>query len=211
MQYRSIIWDWNGTLLDDVDVCLELANEILDEHGLPMLDVERYREIFDFPVIRYWERAGLDLAKVDFEALSKRFCSRFDSLVHEIPLFDGARRVLEDLEEAGARQFILSNTEQNALLRMLESKQVSHLFAGVQGLDDTLARGKAGAGADLLANHGLDRDETVMIGDTLHDLEVAESLGIACVLVSTGHHTHDRLAETGTPVIASLEEIHQIF
>lgn len=210
MRYKSIIWDWNGTLLDDVDVCLALANEILDEHDLPALDFDRYREIFDFPVTRYWERAGLDLTNIDFEALSRRFCSRFDSLVHQIPLFDEAREVLERLDDQGAMQFILSNTEQTALNRMLEHKQVSHLFAGVQGLQDTLARGKSGAGADLLAAHGLEPDHTVMIGDTVHDLEVAQSLGIGCILISTGHHAHDRLARTGTRVIPSLGDIHEV-
>lgn len=210
MRYESIIWDWNGTLLDDIDVCVELANEILRDHDLPVLDLDRYRQIFDFPVTRYWERAGMDLSCIDFQKLSERFCSQFDQRVHRMPLFEEASAVLREVGERGGTQFILSNTEQSALIDMLETKCVISHFDDVRGREDTLAHGKVDVGAALLADQALDPHRTVMFGDTLHDLEVARELGIDCVLVATGHHSHERLSASGAPVIASLGEVGSV-
>lgn len=210
MRYESVIWDWNGTLLDDIDVCVEVANEILEEHDLPMLSIDRYREIFDFPVTAYWERAGMDLSRVDFETLSNRFCRQFERRLHRMPLFDAARDVLELIRERGHEQFVLSNTEQTALIDMLEEKQVRHLFADARGRRDSLAHGKTGVGARLISDHALVPARTLMLGDTLHDLEVAEELGIDCVLVSTGHHSHRRLQASGATVISSLDAVASV-
>ena len=171
-QYDNIIWDWNGTLLDDVELSLQVANGILDDHELPRLVPEVYREIFDFPVITYWEKAGMDFSVVDFAQLSERFCGEFEQRLHEAPLFEETIRVLHHFSET-KRQFVLSATEHEALGRMLSSKGVENFFESVFGNPDVLARSKVEVGKLLIETHELDTSRTVMIGDTLHDLEVA--------------------------------------
>jgi phosphoglycolate phosphatase len=54
MRYQNIIWDWNGTLLDDVMLAINVVNEILRDHDKQALTHERYLEIFDFPVKHYY-------------------------------------------------------------------------------------------------------------------------------------------------------------
>ena len=61
--YRTIIWDWNGTLLDDVDISIAATNMLLEERGLPLLDKKRYQEVFDFPVKDYYARIGFGLKR----------------------------------------------------------------------------------------------------------------------------------------------------
>jgi phosphoglycolate phosphatase len=210
VHYKSVIWDWNGTLLDDVEVSVGIANEILGEHSLPVLEISHYREIFDFPVTSYWERAGMDLSRVDFERLSERFCNRFDELVHSIPLFDSALAILDESARRGAMQFVLSATEQSALYAMLAQKNLGHHFTDIRGRKDRLAHSKVDVGRQMLAEHGIAPEDAVLIGDTLHDAEVARELGVDCVLVSTGHHSLRRLEASGAAVVPSLEGLRRV-
>ena len=69
-----VIWDWNGTLLDDVWLCVDIINAMLGRRGVPALDRERYRRIFDFPVPIYYERAGFDFSRETFAAAADEFC-----------------------------------------------------------------------------------------------------------------------------------------
>jgi phosphoglycolate phosphatase len=206
MRYESIIWDWNGTLLDDLEVSLEVANEILEQYRLPGLTIPQYRDIFDFPVSLYWQRAGLDLSTVNFETVSDLFGSAFFGRIHRAPVFDRALSILEEVKSHGTLQFILSNTQQSTLEDMLEAKRVDHFFADIRGIQDSLARGKTQAGLQLVADHSIQRSRTILIGDTLHDFEVATALEVDCLLISTGHHSHERLLASGANVVSSLEE-----
>ena len=207
--YTSIVWDWNGTLLDDVQLSLDIVNEILTEQGIAALTVNRYKEIFDIPASVYWERAGMDLQAIPFEAVSLAFCARFEQRVHTAALFPGARHVLHQLRQRRIAQFLLSSTEHQALMRMLMAFQLQDAFNGIHGMANTLAFGKFGGGRVLLDIYDLQRHRTVFIGDTTHDAEVASALGAACILLSTGHQSRGRLVEAGCPVVDSCEELLQ--
>jgi len=206
-KYDSVIWDWNGTLLDDVGLAVGIVNELFTEYGVPPLTQCRYKEIFDFPVRLYYERAGLDFQKHDFRQVSEKFCTRFEERVHSANLFSEVPGVLETVRQAGVRQFILSGTEQQALHRMVTRYGLASLFDTARGLDDHLAAGKFGAGHDLVDRYQIQTNRAVMIGDTAHDAEVARELGIECLLVATGHHSPERLSGLGFPVFDSLSAL----
>jgi len=208
-RYETVIWDWNGTLLDDVALSLSIVNELLSEHNLPRLSRERYREIFDFPVRLYYERAGLDLTLVNFETISGEFCSRFEARLQSAPLFPAVIRTLETVHQSGARQFILSSTEHHALNRMVTSLGLNGRFDAARGLADGLARGKLSAGLELLDQFQIEACSAVLIGDTVHDAEVADTLGVDCLLISSGHQSPERLSSLNHPVLPSLELLFQ--
>jgi phosphoglycolate phosphatase len=204
-RYTNVIWDWNGTLLDDVDVCLEIVNEMLAERSVPSLTRCRYRDIFDVPVCLYWERAGIDLKRVDFNEISVEFCTRFERRLHRASLFSAVQPVMKDIRRMGKRHFLLSNTEQRSLERMVRDYGLDGLFDSVRGMPNTLAEGKLGAGRLLMDQFNLDCGSTLVVGDTAHDAEVARRLGTDCILMSTGHHSERRLAESKQPIMRSLE------
>jgi phosphoglycolate phosphatase len=208
-KYDTVIWDWNGTLLDDVTLSLSIVNELLSEHNIPKLTRERYREIFDFPVRLYYERAGLDLTRINFETISGEFCARFEARLQQAPLFPAVNRTLEAVDQSGARQFLLSSTEHRALNRMVSSFGLDGRFDAAKGLADGLAKGKLNAGLELLDQYQIKPQSAVLIGDTLHDAEVADALGVDCLLISSGHHSHERLSKLNHPVFSSLEMLFQ--
>jgi phosphoglycolate phosphatase len=208
-KYDTVIWDWNGTLLDDVTLSLSIVNELLSEHNIPKLTRERYREIFDFPVRLYYERAGLDLTRINFETISGEFCARFEARLLQAPLFPAVNRTLEAVDQSGARQFLLSSTEHRALNRMVSSFGLDGRFEAAKGLADGLAKGKLNAGLELLDQYQIKPQSAVLIGDTLHDAEVADALGVDCLLISSGHHSHERLSKLNHPVFSSLEMLFQ--
>lgn len=204
--YDWIIWDWNGTLLDDVELALEVANGMLARRGLPVMDLERYRAIFDFPVERYYRAAGFDFDREPFSVLADEFISEYKRRVGEAALHGEVPRVLSRIAEAGPSQAVLSASRQQSLEEAVARFGVLKHFEALQGLSDHFAVSKAEVGRRLVERLGLSGDRTVMVGDTTHDAEVAADMGVHCVLIARGHQSAERLQDCGVPVYRTLSE-----
>ena len=204
-RYDTIIWDWNGTLLDDLDLAVGVMNDMLADHQLTKLDKKFYQEIFGFPVQAYYERIGFDLDKYNFDSLSDQFCTTFEIGLSNIDLFPETIPTLSALAEK--QHFILSNTQQDTLTRMLSQYDLGHYFQGIYGLDNNLAGGKVALGQRLLEQHNISPERAVLVGDTTHDADVAAQLGCDCVLITTGHNSLEKLSRTQNPVASNLSEV----
>ncbi len=198
---KHIIWDWNGTLLNDVDHAVNIMNSILSEHSLNLIDKKRYRQIFDFPVIKYYEQLGFDFNKESFESLCHKFVDRFMAGVPHLPLIPEVKSVLTRLHDEGVFQSVLSATDQPNLNSMIEHFELGSIFKYVYGIDNKLAGSKIERGHELIQVSMIDKEHTIIIGDTLHDLEVADALGIDAVLISHGHQCYTRLKPKHNNVI----------
>jgi len=205
--YSHILWDWNGTLLDDVWLCVDVVNAMLLRRGRPGIDLLKYKMIFDFPVRNYYERAGFDFSEEEFESACTEFCNEYARRVCECCLHESAQRILEDCAANGIHQLVLSATEQSRLETMIAAFGITSLFDGVIGQADHYAAGKAERAKELLADLGISGDKVLLIGDTTHDVHVAKEIGADCVLVSVGHHPHEKLARTGARVFDQLSQI----
>jgi len=208
--YRHIIWDWNGTLLDDLDYCVGIMNTILQRRGLPGLDRVRYHAVFDFPVRDYYARLGFDPAKDSFEALSEEFISAYDAHRLECPLQSDSRRILAAVQAAGLTQSILSAYRHETLLDVVGHFGLTPHFIHLAGLDNIYAHSKAELGRAQVAKLGLPPRNILLIGDTLHDLDVARQLGVDCVLVAAGHHPAEKLRRHHDRVLDSLAELPSV-
>lgn len=205
--YRHIIWDWNGTLFDDAWLCIAIMNGMLARRNLPRITPERYEQIFDFPVIEYYHRVGFDFTREPFEQLSDEFIGSYQARLTECALRDGVREVLALGRRKGIQQYILSAMKQDTLNQMVAYFDLRHFFDDVIGLIDHHAFGKITIGREWLDQRGLDRATVVMVGDTVHDFEVAQALQIAFVPIHSGHHSRARLAACGVPLINTLLEV----
>ena len=133
-RYHHLIWDWNGTLLDDLDLCIDVMNALLDRRQLPRLHRARYHALFDFPVRTYYERLGFDPVEDSFARLSVEFISGYDARRLESSLHPAARRVLAAASAAGLRQSILSAYRQETLHEIVQHFGLAAHFDHIAGL-----------------------------------------------------------------------------
>ncbi len=207
MAYRHIVWDWNGTLIDDVWLCVDVVNAMLRERGLPLTDELHYRSAFGFPVINFYKHLGFDFGRESFEQLSVLYINAYQDRREECALYPSTREVLAAVRAAGLGQSILSAYEQAMLETLVERLDLGEFFEHLMGNDNIYAAGKVERGRMLLERIGLPASEVVMIGDTEHDHEVAKALGMDCLLLEHGHHSRERLARLGRKVLPSLEAV----
>lgn len=205
--FRNIIWDWNGTLLDDKWLCISSINVLLKARNLPAVDTERYHEIFGFPVRTYYEKAGFNFNSEPYEVPAHQFIDQYEAGKYECSLQPDAVTMLDFFKARGCRQFLLSASESGVLNDMINFHGIGHFFEKVKGLDNHLAHGKEDLGIELMQEIGAKREETLMIGDTCHDEEVARAMGITCILFSGGHFPKKRLQSCSSRIVDRLTEI----
>lgn len=200
-----LVWDFNGTLIDDVQACLDALNALLRPRGIAPLSREDYRRTFRFPVAEFYR--GLGMAPTDpfdWEALAESFHMRylFSKTIAPQP---GAAEAIAAFRAAGIRQGVLSALEQGLLeiqLRQFGFAEAMDFVCGSRNYD--------GASKEAAARALALRDPVVLVGDTLHDAEVAHSLGWDCILCAAGHQTEERLRTAGVPVIPTLHALPEI-
>lgn len=205
--YRHIIWDWNGTLLDDKWLCIESISTLLRDRNLPPVDEEKYARIFRFPVKEYYQEAGFDFIHEPFEVPAMEFIRLYDNRKKECRLHNGAITVLELFAKMGCAQYLLSASETGMLEEMTHYFGIAHYFEKIKGLDNHYAHGKGDLGLELLSAINARADSIVMIGDTCHDKEVADLLGIDSILCTNGHFPEERLMNCGARLIGNLDEL----
>ncbi len=207
---NAVIWDFNGTIVDDLDLVVRSVNVQLEQRGLPTLTVDRYRDVFGFPVADYYRRIGLVSDVESMTELSAEFFGVYVVGLTACPLHDGVRDALARFKEQGVRQFVLSAMEEQLLRSTVEHLGILGFFDAVYGLAHSEADSKISRGLELLADHAIRADTALLIGDTDHDAEVAETLGTRVILVAQGHQSADRLRATGCVVCGDVGSLGKL-
>ncbi len=210
MQKKAILWDWNGTLLDDTDICVQCMNSLLETRQLNLLNKERYRKIFTFPVKDYYEKAGFNFEKEKFEVPAMEFIRLYHNHLGEAALFPCVEDVLQQFKSKGFYQAILSAMEHESLVASLKDKGVFSYFDTVTGIDNYYAHSKLDVGRKLVRSLPYEKKEILFIGDSLHDLEVAKALDIDCILVANGHQSKERLLQRTQTVVDKLVDVTEL-
>jgi phosphoglycolate phosphatase len=207
----TIIWDWNGTLLNDTDICIESINTLLNNRGLPLLDREKYLANFDFPVIDYYKRIGFDFSKEPFEIPAMQYIDLYTEKIRDSLLQESAIPILTFFKSKGFKQFILSASENRILEDSVSYFNITQFFDGLAGLDNHYATSKTEIGINMLKAHSINPENACLIGDTIHDFEVAQKMGCYCILVANGHQPSSKLRDTGTIVFENLDSVRGLF
>lgn len=200
---KAIIWDYNGTLLNDLSIGVECINRMLSKRELPLLSVERYREVFTFPVKKYYESVGFDFNREDWDKAAKEFIQHYTSLLPQSEIFPEALELLSKFSANGKKQFILSAMEQNMLNQSTQNENIITYFDEISGIDNIYASSKIENGLQLLKKYKLQAKEVCLLGDTTHDYEVAKELGCQCILIAAGHQSFNKLKQTGCPIVVN--------
>lgn len=206
MAYTHIFWDFNGTLLDDVQIGIDSINTVLGRRGLPGIGtVAEYRTYFEIPVLNYYKHIGLCDGPEDFTEPANEWVAEYLSRLPQAHLYPDVLPVLKAVQARRIPQLILSATEQSMLERQLTDLGIADFFDEILGQGDVYAHGKGECAARWAKAHPQAR--AVLVGDTVHDAETARLLNADCLLVSAGHQPQERLKTCGCPVFHSLAEL----
>lgn len=205
----TVLWDWNGTLIADVPHVVRINNLVFRAHGYRDTTAEEYRSLFRFPVRDYYLEYGV--TEEDFLVIAREWNELYVEGFEEVPLAPHVPETVRRFQAAGFRQVILSASQVDQLrAQVVRFSELDGIFDEVLGIGDVYASSKVQLARDYLAHGGIDPEDTVFIGDTSHDAEVARAIGVKCLLVSGGHQNDDVLKKTGATVLRSLTDAYDI-
>jgi len=190
-----VLWDWNGTLLDDTQAALTTLNQMLARRGKPPIAMDFYRDHFAFPVKPFYATIGIRPEEKDWDAVALEYHETYH--LQPVGLNRDARAALDVVRRAGGRQSIISALRQDLLERDTEVFGIRDSMEFVAGTDNLDGGSKVARARELLdrirREHPTEAFAFTLIGDSLHDKEVADALGIGCVLCAQGSHAEWRL------------------
>ena len=207
LKYDHIIWDFNGTLLDDVWLCVEVLNHILTTYGKTLTSKEKYLDQFLHPVIDYYTALGFDFDKDSFDDIAILYHAEYDKRCTECSLYPKTDQILTTLSNLGGTHSVLSAYQQHRLENALKHFKIDHHFRAIAGLDNYYAHSKIDRGKELMKELTASPERTVLIGDTVHDFEVASAIGAQSILIANGHNPSCKLNQCNAQVIQSINQV----
>lgn len=207
-----VVWDWNGTLLEDLPLVVESVNAALGEHGLDPIAIADYTANYTRPVRRFYEvLLGREVDDDEWQRIDTVFHDTYAEAVAErTDLMPGAREALMTIDDSHASQSLLSMYPHHLLLPLVDHFDLDRHFEAVHGLV-----GEGGGRKlphlerhldEMVHLHGGDPTRALVIGDAIDDAVAAQHLGARVVLLASGSHPRSGLEATGAPVVESLEE-----
>ncbi|WP_335977654.1 MULTISPECIES: HAD family hydrolase [Streptomycetaceae] len=203
-----LVWDWNGTLFNDIEAVVGATNASFAELGLPLVTAERYRELYCVPVPRFYERLlGRQPSAEEWAVMDANFDRHYLRLAEQCSLAEGAAELLAARHTSGLTQSLCSLATTRQLLPFVTAHGIAERFQRIDGRSGALSDGKSAQMArHLAALDGLDGRPVVVIGDALDDAAAAAHVGAFAVLYTGGSHSRASLETAGVPVVDSLAE-----
>ncbi|MFJ3904042.1 HAD family hydrolase [Streptomyces sp. NPDC090025] len=205
---KHLVWDWNGTLLDDIGAVIGATNAAFAELGLEAITLERYRELYTVPVPKFYERLmGRLPTEAEWAVMDTAFHRHYWARAEGCGLTAGAAELLAARQESGFTQSLLSLAPHAELIPLVARHGITERFLRVDGRTDNSTDGKSGNMArHLAALDGVPAERVVVIGDAADDAVAALSVGARAVLYTGGSHSRRSLESVGVPVVDSLAE-----
>ncbi len=208
MNPKLLVWDWNGTLLDDMELTYEIENIMLCERGMTQIPSrDFYLSHFGFPIIDYYVKLGYDFNMYPYDELAKEFHQLYSNSYRRCALRENSVNTLATIMSMGIPQIILSASNQERLIEQVDHYAVSKYFEELLGLPDDYAYSKVQRAISFISNRKINPEDVLFIGDTDHDYKVAKEIGGECILLTGGHQGRDVLTKCHVPVFESLNEV----
>ena len=206
---KTLIWDYNGTIIDDLKISLKAENQMLAERGLPHgYTEEDYRALFCFPMEDYYRKIGYTFENETFADVAEEFNEIYDDLFDECTLCKGVKDKLEEAKQKGYQNVILSSCQDDKLHRQLKQLGIYDEFREIMGIDNLLGGSKIEIGKHWMIRSGVRPEECMYLGDTTADLDTAKALNIEnIILVASGHQSYTQLKNAWSQVVHDLTEV----
>lgn len=209
MRYKYVFWDFNGTVMDDVRNALACVNDLLERKNREPITLSDYYNYVETPIIGFY-RHILPPEELDFDEISKAFHEDYSRHLDETELANGIYELLHTLKDLGVYQYIVTANQQDEVTALLKDFGIYDCFDCVLGAENTLAESKINRAKAFFDTLDIEPNQAIFIGDTLHDLETANALGIDCVLVEYGHQGKKLLREHNAFSVASVSDLKKI-
>ena len=205
--YLCVVWDWNGTIINDVGVSLQSVNDILRRRNKPPITLEQYRSYIDVPITKFYDNIFHLGTEISFDTIQREFNDGYHKHLPENPLNDGIPEILSKIQQCGIKQIIISSSNQKIVEKNSERFGVRKYMSYISGSDDYFVGSKVERAIHTINKVTTNYRRVLAVGDTLHDCELAMEIGADCVLISTGHQSKKDLLSTGKPVIDTVKEL----
>jgi phosphoglycolate phosphatase len=208
--YDLIVFDWDGTLMDSEIKIVRCIQAAARDIGAPVPANAEARRIIGLGLAEAVATLFPALAPAQRTALTDAYREHF--LHHdqtEMPLFTGVREGLEDLAACGYRLAVATGKARRGLNRVLAETALAHLFAATRCADEAFSKPHPKMLEDILELTGTDAARAILVGDTVYDLAMARSAGVAALAVTYGVHTREELeAEAPLACLDSFSSVH---
>lgn len=207
MKYEIVFWDWNGTIVDDLDIAVKSLNSVLEKYGYDKITAEIYRKNIDTPVINLYKKI-FDLNIHPFEILANDFGYYYNLYSEDLSLHEGVLDKLQEFKEQGSRQVILSSSATGVIEQYMNRFMIGEYFDKILGADDMLSGDKVCRAKRYIENYNLSKSKILFIGDTVYDSNMAKILGADCALLTCGHQSPELLKRCRDSIFENLYQIN---
>lgn len=205
MTRAHVVWDWNGTLLDDLPIVIESVNRSIALLGERPISADEYRDHYTRPVRLFYQSLfGRELTDEEWLRLNTSFHEHYFHLAAAVGLAPHAGEAMEVLDRFGHGQSLLSMSPHDWLVKIVSRLGITSRFELVTGLSGPTGGRKAGHLVDHLQHLGVDGEDVVVIGDTPDDVAAARHVGARPILYHGGSHHIEVLEAEGVPIAETL-------
>lgn len=203
---KYLIWDFNGTVINDVDACLDALNAIVAKYlKRPPVTKDEYLHVFTFPVKDYYNKVGFDFKEKSFAEVGKEWVEIYNANHDKYYVNDGVIDLLNEAHQKGYKNILLSASKIEMLKEQVKEIGLYDYFDEILGIDNIYAESKIPIALNFIKDK--DPNDCLYLGDSLHDLDVANAMKVKCYLIAQGHQAKDVLVKEHDCVLDSLREV----
>ena len=194
-RYDLIVFDWDGTVMDSTAVIAGSIQAACRDLGLTIPDDETARHVIGLGLDQALRYAVPDMPEAMCPDLVERYRHHFLAQDEAIPLFEGARETIAELRDAGYRLGVATGKSRAGLDRAMESTGMKSYFHATRTADQTFSKPNPAMLFELMDELAVSTGRTLMVGDTTHDVQMAQNAKVDVVAMGHGAHPPEQLQE----------------
>jgi phosphoglycolate phosphatase len=194
-RYDLIVFDWDGTIMDSTAVIAGSIQAACRDLGLTIPDDETARHVIGLGLDQALRYAVPDMPEAMCPDLVERYRHHFLAQDEAIPLFEGARETIAELRDAGYRLGVATGKSRAGLDRAMESTGMKSYFHATRTADQTFSKPNPAMLFELMDELAVSTGRTLMVGDTTHDVQMAQNAKVDVVAMGHGAHPPEQLQE----------------
>jgi phosphoglycolate phosphatase len=192
-KFDLIVWDWDGTLADSTGMIALAIIKAASEAGLPKLELLTARNVIGLGLRESIYSLFGDIPAAQSQALAAKYRANYFAGEQEIPLFDGAQKLIAELSRRGHKLAVATGKGRHGLNLALERSEIANYFQATRTVDECFSKPHPQMLDELMDLLVVTPERTLMIGDSTYDLEMAKNAGIQSLAVTFGAHSSEKL------------------